>query len=112
MLEHKTSPEELDIFMNGSRTSKEDGSCCVGCAIVPSLDLTHKLKLNKMTSSYMAEVFAIDRALDLCRDGYLPKINICTDSLSFLDSLENSSVLLFPVALSKEIEPGGSRPHI
>jgi len=71
--EHRSSTEEINIFTDGSRTLKKDGSCRVGCAVfVPGMDITHKLKLNAMTSSYMAKVFAIDKILDMCKNGILP----------------------------------------
>jgi len=54
-----------------------------------------------MTSFYIAEVFAIDKALDLMILQKWPQTNICTDSLSLLQSLENSQLALFPVALNK-----------
>jgi len=52
-----------------------------------------------MTSSYMVEVYAIDKTLDLIKLHTWPQINICTDSLSLLQSLENSQLSLFSVAL-------------
>jgi len=50
----------------------------------------------------MAEVFAIDKTLDLMILQKWPQINICTDSLNlFHQSLENSQLTLFPIALNK-----------
>jgi len=66
--EHRASIDEIDIFTDDSRVLDEDNKCWVGCAVfIPRLDIIHKLKLNDMTSSYMAEVYAIDKILDLCK---------------------------------------------
>jgi len=107
--EHKLSPDEIDIFIDGSKTLKEDGSCCVDCAIfIPGLDTIYKLKLNNMTNSYIPEVpyknwslLPWIKSLICVSNGTLPQINICTDSLSFLETLEGSSLSLFPSALGK-----------
>jgi len=75
ILEHKFSPEELDVFTDGSRTLSEDGSCYVSCAVfVPGMDITYKLKLNDMTSSYMAEVFAMAKFLICIRMAFCPRL--------------------------------------
>jgi len=59
--EHRPSAEELDIFTDGSKIIEEDNKCRVGCTVsIPGRDIIHKLKLNDMTSSYIAEVFTID----------------------------------------------------
>jgi len=54
-----------------------------------------------MTGLYMAEMFAINKALDLYKshNQSWSSVNICTDSLSFLRFLDNSQHSLFPSAL-------------
>jgi len=49
----------------------------------------------------MAEVFAIDKVLDMSKNGILLQINICIDSLTFLESLERSLFSLLPIVLGK-----------
>jgi len=49
----------------------------------------------------MAEVYAIDKMLDLVKIHAWNQVNVCTDSLSFLQSLENSQFSLFPSTLGK-----------
>jgi len=87
ILDHRFSTEELDVFTDGSKYTDEDNKPRVGCAAyMPKRDTILKFSLNDMTSSYMAEVLAIDRVVDICSSGSWPVINICSDSLSFLQT--------------------------
>jgi len=43
---------------------------------IPNANIAQKFKLNDMTNSYMAEVFAIDKALDLFKSRSWSSINI------------------------------------
>jgi len=67
--EAMSSPEEIAIYTDGSRTVVEDtveGGNLVGCAVLaPHIDKSYIFKLNPMTSSFTAEVLAIDKALQL-----------------------------------------------
>jgi len=73
------SSEEIDIYTNGSKIKGKDNTCLIGCAIyIPNANIAQKFKLNDMTNSYMAEVFAIDKALDLFKSrSSWSSINIC-----------------------------------
>jgi len=74
----------------------------VGCAIyIPKRDMRLKFRLNDSISSYMTEVLAIDRVVDMWNSGNWQEMNICCDSLSFLQSLDRSSTSLFPATLGK-----------
>jgi len=100
ILEKRESPEEIDIYTDGSRIIGKDKECLVGCAIyILKLNIIHKLKLNDLTSSYMVEVYA----LDLIKLHTWPQINVCTDSLSLLQSLENSQLSLFSILVAEFI---------
>jgi len=100
--DHRFSTDELDIFTDGSKTIDEDNKSRVGFAIYISKQETiYKFSLNEMTSSCMAEVLAIDRVVDIYSSGFWPVINICSESLSFLQTLNCSSISLFPAALEK-----------
>jgi len=94
------SSDEIDIYTDDSKIKGEDNTCLVSCAIyIPNVNIVQKFKLNDMTSSYMAEVYAIDKALNLFKS---QSSNICTDSFcSFLQFLENSQLSLFLIALIK-----------
>jgi len=100
--EHTVSTDELDIFTNGSKIIDKDNKSRVGFAIYfPKQETIYKFSVNEMTSSYMAEVLAIDRVVDICSSGVWPVINICSDSLSFLQTLNCSSTSLVPASLGK-----------
>jgi len=59
------SSDEIVIFTDGSRTVSEESSCRIGCAIFIPGDRNsfYQMKLNDMTSSYMAEVLLLIRLL-------------------------------------------------
>jgi len=67
--ETKKSTEKIEIYTDGSKTKAtdcEEGVDLVGCAIlVPHISKSFSFKLNSLTSSFMAEVFAIVKALQL-----------------------------------------------
>jgi len=82
--------------------SEDNNESRVGCAVfVPKRDFILMFRLNKLTSSYMAEVIAIDKVVDKYISDRWPEINICSDSLSFLQTLYYASISLFPAALGK-----------
>jgi len=99
------SLDEVEIYTDGSRTEVTDsveGSNLVGCAIlVPHIETSYSFKLNSMSSSFTAEVLAIDRALQLLDPLSLTRVNICSDSLSVLRALENAERAFFPRSLNK-----------
>jgi len=102
LMDNRISVEELEVYTDGSKYLDEDGESRVGCAVfVPKCDSTLMFRLNGLTSSYMAEVIAIDKAVDKCISDKWPEINVCSDSLSFLQTLYYASISLFPAALGK-----------
>jgi len=77
--------------------SEDNNESRVGCAVfVPKRDFILMFRLNKLTSSYMAEVIAIDKVVDKYISDRWPEINICSDSLNFLQTLYYASISLFP----------------
>jgi len=85
-------PNEIFIFTDGSRTVSDDPVECenrVGCAVlIPYIEKSFLYKLNPMTNSFSAEVFAIDKALQLVDLYGWDKVNIVTDSLSVFTGFE------------------------
>lgn len=69
------------IFTDSSMKEKE-----VGCAYIWK-DQTVKIKLSTHCSSFTAELIAIEKAIDQCRNIPSSKIIICTDSRSSIDNL-------------------------
>jgi len=53
-----------------------------------------------MTSSYIAEVLAIDKIVDLIKNYSWLHVNILSESLSLLETLKNLEIVLFPNALN------------
>ncbi|XP_071581060.1 uncharacterized protein [Temnothorax nylanderi] len=85
----RASPSEIDIFTDGSK-SERNGVPIAGCSIrIPQQDITLRFKLNKFTSSFSAEALAIITALDLTLSKFWDYVNICTDSLSVLQTIAN-----------------------
>jgi len=86
--ERRVSGEEIDIFTDGSKFVDNDNKSRVGFAIfIPKYEVIYKFSVNELTSSYMAEVLAIDRVMDIHNSGVWPEINICSDSLTDLTDL-------------------------
>jgi len=100
--ENRVSTDKLDIFTDSSKTIDKDNKSRVGFAIyIPKQEIIYKFSVNEMTSSYMAEILAIDRVVDIRSSDVWPVINICPDSLSFLQTLNCSSTSLVPASLGK-----------
>jgi len=68
---------------------------------IPKMNMVYKFKLNDVTGSYMAEILAIDKVLDLVKMHSWRQVNICTDSLSCLPLWKTPQFSLFPSTLSK-----------
>jgi len=95
----KIDPYELSIYTDGSRMSIDQGEGVVGCAVVaPSRGLMYQFKLNNSTSSYSAELIAIQKAIDITKSENWSSINVCSDSLSALTRLESVLLSLTPFA--------------
>jgi len=61
--ERKKSPGEIEIFTDSKSKIEECGNL-VGCAIfIPYINKFFSFKLNLLTSSFMAETFAIETNL-------------------------------------------------
>jgi len=103
--ETKKSPEEVEIYTDGTKTKAadcEEGVDLVGCAIlVPHINKSFSFKLNSLTSSFMAEVFAIVKALQLVDSYSWPLVNICSDSLSVVEALKNAEYSLISKGTNK-----------
>jgi len=95
--------EEVEIYTDGLKSIVEEGNNLVGCAIfvLQFILMSYSYKLNPWTSSFMAEAYALDKAIDLIRIYSRPQTNICMDSLSLLQTLKNSELSLFLSALNK-----------
>jgi len=66
--EKKASSEEVEIYTNGLKSIVEEDDDLVGCAIfVLQFNMSYSYKLNPWTSSFMAEAYALDKAIDLIR---------------------------------------------
>ena len=80
----------LNIFTDGSKSTK---SPAVGASsICPKLCLSTMQTLNKNSSIFTAEGAALNNALDIALKNKNSKIQIFTDSLSMLQSLQNSNL--------------------
>jgi len=78
----------------------EEGIHEVGCAVmIPSLGKDFKFKLNGLSSSYTAEVIAMNNAMDIVSEKW-DSINVCFDSLSALTKLKTSLLSVFPFVKS------------
>jgi len=101
----KKSSEEVVIYTDGSKTKTDDlerESNLVDCAIlIPHINKSFSYKLHPLMSSFMVETFAIDKALQLIDNYSWQQVNICSDSLSVLQSLKNSEQSFFPRAINK-----------
>jgi len=65
------------------------------------MDKSFSFKLNPLTSSFMAEVLAIDKVCHLIDSYSWQRVNICSDSLSVLTALKNAELAFFPKAINK-----------
>jgi len=101
----RKSLDEVVIFTDGSKTLAEDSNMDnnkVGCAIfIPLLDKSFSYKLNPLTSSFMAEVWAIDKVCHLIDSHSWQYINVCSDFLSVLTALKFAELEFFPKAINK-----------
>ncbi|XP_077276971.1 uncharacterized protein LOC143905419 [Temnothorax americanus] len=87
---NRSSPTEIDIFTDGSKSVGTDGVPFAGCSVwIPKLNITQRIKLNRYTSSFSAEALAIIAAVDLTLVNSWEHVNICTDSWSVLQSIAN-----------------------
>lgn len=87
---HRAIPEEISIYTDGSKFSKDEEGNFVGAAFwIPSFNIVKGYKLNHVSSSFSAEAIAVIRALEFAFDKNLMAVNICTDSLSLLQALKN-----------------------
>jgi len=66
--------------------------------VVPSKDF--KFKLNRFSSSYTAEVIAMNNAMDIAISEKWDSINVCSDSLSALTKLKTTLLSVFPFVRS------------
>jgi len=77
--------DSIVIYTDRSRGILDDGNISVGSAIVvPELDMGLTFRLNPLSSSFSAETFAIDKAIELIMFNKWKSVTICTDSLSAL----------------------------
>jgi len=101
----RKSVDEVEIYTDGSRTKSNVINAddnLVSCAIfTPSINKAFTYKLNPLTSSFMAEVLAIDRVFMLLDSYSWNKVNICSDSQSILLALKNAEMSFFPKAINK-----------
>jgi len=101
----RKSENEVEIYTDGSRTRSDSTNAednLVGCAIfISSINKAFAYKLNSLTSSFMAEVIAIDKALKLLDSYSWTKVNICSDSQSVLWTLKNAEMSFFPKFINK-----------
>jgi ribonuclease HI len=83
-----TSYEQyVKIYTDGSKLDSGD----TGCAFtIPTLQVTHKFKLNEGISIFSAEAFAIQKAVQyVLEHNYIKKAVILTDSKSVLEATKN-----------------------
>ncbi|XP_071575663.1 uncharacterized protein [Temnothorax nylanderi] len=88
---HRSSPEEVVIYTDGSRFESEEGICVGSSVWVPQAKILLKYKLNVLSSSFTAECLAISKAIDLMWSQSWNFINVCTDSLSAIQALGNEN---------------------
>jgi len=74
----------------------EEDENLIGCAIyVPQVHKSFPYKLNPWTSSFIAEVFVLNKAIDMIKNSSWQLTNICTDSLRLILAIENLEQYLF-----------------